>query len=77
MSKQYQTTIPSAVRKKLQINPGTKLNWKISKNKLGIDYAVITPETQSNLKSLKGIAKDMYKKNKDYLKTERDSWGNK
>lgn len=74
MSKQYQTTIPSEVRKKLGIKPGNQLNWRIAKNKLGLEYAVIMPETKNNLASLKGVAKDMYKKNTKYLKNERESW---
>ena len=74
MSKQYQTTIPSEVRKKLGIKPGNQLNWKVTKNKLGVEYAIVTPETKSNLASLKGIAKKMYEKNKDYLNKERSSW---
>jgi len=74
MSKQYQTTIPSKVRNQLGIKAGNKLNWKVSKNKLGIEYAIITPETNHNLESLKGIAKKLYKNNKDYLDSERNSW---
>jgi len=74
MSKQYQTTIPSEIRKKLGVKPGNQLNWEISKNKLGMQYATITPETKNNLASLKGVAKDLYKNNKDYLNKERNSW---
>ena len=74
MSKQYQTTIPSGVRKKLGVKPGNQLNWKVSKNSLGIQYATVTPETENNLSSLKGIAKGLYKDNKDYLDKERNSW---
>jgi len=74
MSNQYQTTIPSAIRKKLGIKPGNQLNWKVSKNKLGVSYAIVIPETSDNLKSLKGIAKKMYKENKEYLEKERKSW---
>ena len=74
MSKQYQTTVPSKVRKELGVKPGNQLNWKVSTNKIGIKYAVIVPETDNNFLTLQGVAKDMYENNKNYLKDERNSW---
>lgn len=77
MSKQYQTTIPSNIRKQLNIKPGSQLNWKVSKNKLGVSYAIVVPETKENITLLKGIAKNMYKQvggAKKYIKNQKDSW---
>jgi len=74
MSKQYQTTIPSKIRKQLGVNPGNRLNWDIVKDELGVEYATVIPETKNTLKPLKGVFEEMYKNNKDYLKKERESW---
>lgn len=77
MSKQYQTTIPSNIRKRLNIKPGSQLNWRVSKNRLGVEYAIVIPETKENILTLKGVGKDMYKKvggAKKYIKGEKESW---
>lgn len=74
MSKQYQTTIPSVIRKRLGVKPGTKLNWDIVKDSIGVEYASVTPETKNTLKTLKGISESLYKENKNYLEAERNSW---
>lgn len=74
MSKQYQTTIPSRIRKQLGVKPGNRITWGIVKDALGVESAILTPETGNTLKSLKGISEKMYKSNNGYLENERSSW---
>jgi len=74
MSKQYQTTIPSKIRKQLGVKPGNRLAWGVVKDAFGVEYATLTPETNATLKSLKGVSEKMYKSSKGYLGSERNSW---
>lgn len=80
VSIQGQTTIPIQIRDEMGLVPGAQMIWEAIENKLGVKYVQITPASSLALKSLKGIAKDLYKKyggGQKYLAQERAAWDKK
>lgn len=80
VSIQGQTTIPVQIRDELGLVPGAQMVWEAIQNKLGVKYVRITLASALALKSLRGIAKNMYKKyggGQKYLAQERATWDKK
>lgn len=77
ISSQNQVTLPAKVRRQLGLNPGDTLIWQVNKDALGTPHVVARPGTVAALKSLRGVAKDLYRKHgggKKVLDQERNSW---
>lgn len=77
VSVQGQTTIPIQIRDQLGLVPGAQMMWETVQDQLGVKYVRITPASILTLKSLRGIAKNLYKKygtGQKYLARERDTW---
>ena len=80
VSSQGQTTIPSSVRAYLNLHPGKSLIWEQATDEAGVKHIKVYPSGIDYLLSLKGIAKDYYRKyggGANYLKQERASWDKK
>ena len=80
VSIQGQTTIPIQIRNELGLVPSSRMVWETIENKLGVKYVQITPASTLALKSLKGIARGLYKKygnGQKYLIQERAAWDKK
>ncbi len=73
LSSQGQTTIPAPVRKYLGLEPNQELTWKVSEN-AGVKYVTVSAASKAIIHSLRGVAKQEYKKHgggKKYLEKER------
>ncbi len=78
VSSQGQTTIPVEIRSQLGITTGSAINWTVDLHKMhGVPTATITTSSVTSIKSLRGVAKNTYKKYggaEKYLQAERASW---
>jgi len=74
VSPQGQTSMPAKIRRKLGIEPGDNLRWEVLQDKLGVYKIVVSVPTQESVRSLRGVAGDLYKKyggGSKYLESER------
>ena len=77
VSTQGQTTIPVSIRRYLDLKPNQQLAWQVCEDTSGVRYVKISAPSREVIESLKGIAKQTYKKyggGKQYIAKESASW---
>lgn len=75
VSTKYQVVIPRAIRKKIQIKPGQKMNVNMSGNQIILSSSIARTKLEwpkDHLKKLKDPWKNTDRK--QYLNEERNSW---
>lgn len=77
VSPQGQTSIPAKIRRKLEIKPGDNLRWEVLHDELGVYKIIVSVPTKASIRSLRGVAGDLYRKyggGSKYLESERRTW---
>ncbi len=69
VSNKHQIVVPKEARDKLNIKKGTKLLALVSERRL-----VLVPQPGNYVRTLEGLGKEMWRRDKGYLKRERKSW---
>lgn len=69
VSGKHQIVVPKEARKRLNIKKGTRLLAKVTDQRL-----VLIPQPQNYAARLEGLGKDIWNKDKAYLKRERKNW---
>jgi len=76
ISSQGQTSVPVSVRRLLGLEEGNELIWQVVNQGKDVYARVMSPSLKT-LRSLRGSARELYKKDGGgikYLKKERQSW---
>ncbi len=69
VSGKHQIVVPKEARDKLMIKKGTRLLAMVRENRL-----VLIPHPKDYAKALEGLGKEIWRRDKGYLKRERRSW---
>ncbi|MDA1317470.1 MAG: hypothetical protein O3B87_05665 [bacterium] len=75
MSPKYQTSIPSYIRKKLNLEPGDRINWRIIyRNNKAI--AIAEPTSKNWSQETRGLGKHLWEHIdiKSYINALRTEW---
>ncbi|OGY18788.1 MAG: hypothetical protein A2900_01925 [Candidatus Chisholmbacteria bacterium RIFCSPLOWO2_01_FULL_50_28] len=73
LSSQGQVVIPSEVRKKLRLKPGSRLVMSL-KIKGVSPKAILEPEPESWVAHITGLGKGIWGKGEEYIEKERKGW---
>ena len=69
VSNKHQIVVPKEARDQLNIRKGTKLLAMVMEKRL-----VLIPQPQNYVKRLEGLGKEIWRRDKGYLRRERKSW---
>lgn len=69
VSAKHQIVVPKEAREQLNIRKGTRLLALVQEKRL-----VLIPQPESYVKAIEGLGKEIWRKDKGYLKRERKSW---
>lgn len=73
LSSQGQVVIPSRVRKKLGLKPGSKLLMAVE-NKGITPKAILEPQPESWVKKVTGLGRGVWGNGEKYVDQERNKW---
>lgn len=69
VSGKHQIVVPREARDQLSIKKGTRLLAMVREKRL-----VLIPQPKNYVKTLEGLGKEIWRRDKGYLKRERKSW---